>query len=55
MWAAFLANFLDNDEKYTHLDIAGTALNSYEPYGYVNKGMTGFWVESLSDVLQKLK
>jgi leucyl aminopeptidase len=55
MWAAFLANFLDNDEKYTHLDIAGTALNSYEPYGYVNKGMTGFWVESLSDVLQQLK
>jgi len=48
MWAAFLYHFLQNNEKYTHFDIAGTAINSYEPYEHVNKGMTWFGVESLS-------
>jgi len=55
MWAAFLSNFLLNWEKYTHLDIAWTALNSLEPYSYVNKWMTGFWVDSLSTILKNLK
>jgi leucyl aminopeptidase len=55
MWAAFLSNFLDNNELYTHLDIAGTALNSFEPYWYTNKWMTGFWVDSLSTLFQELK
>lgn len=54
MWAAFLANFLLNNEKYTHIDIAWTALNSYEPFAYVNKWVTGFWVDSLSSILKKL-
>ncbi len=53
MWAAFLSNFLLNWEKYTHLDIAWTALNSLEAYSYVNKWMTGFWVDSLSTILKK--
>lgn len=55
MAAAFLSNFCDNDEKYTHLDIAGVGLNSYEPYGYVNQWNTGFWVDSLSEILQNIK
>jgi len=54
MWAAFLSNFVLNNEKYTHIDIAWTAMNSYEPYAYVNKWMTGFWVDSLSDILENL-
>ena len=54
MWAAFLVNFCLNSEKYTHLDIAWTALNSYEPYAYVNKWMTGFWVDSVSFILKNL-
>ncbi len=55
MWAAFLVNFILNWEKYTHLDIAWPAINSLEPYWLMNKGMTGFWVDSLSSILQDLK
>lgn len=54
MWAAFLANFCLNNEKYTHLDIAWPALNDYEPFGYANKGMTWFWVDSVSKILRSL-
>jgi len=55
MWAAFLSNFLMNNEKYTHIDIAGTALNSYEAYWLANKWMTGFWVDSISSILRELE
>ena len=55
MWAAFLYNFLMNDEDYTHIDIAWTALNSYEPYWLANKWMTGFWVDSVSNILENLE
>ena len=54
MWAAFLVNFCLNNEKYTHIDIAWTALNSYEPYWYANKWMTWFWVDSISYILKNL-
>ena len=54
MWAAFLSNFLMNNEDYTHLDIAWTALNSFEPYWLANKWMTGFWVDSVSSILESL-
>lgn len=54
MWAAFLSNFVLNWEKYTHLDIAGTALNSFEAYGYANLWMTWFWVDSLSTIFNEL-
>ena len=54
MWAAFLSNFLLNSEDYTHIDIAWTALNSYEPYWIANKWMTWFWVDSISSILQDL-
>jgi len=50
MWAAFLSNFLENDEKYVHIDIAGAYINDGEPYGKMPKWMTWFWVESLSDI-----
>lgn len=55
MWAAFLYNFLMNDEKYTHLDIAWTSLNWFEPYWYTVKWMTWFWVDSLSTIIKNLK
>ncbi len=54
MGAAFLYNFLMNNEDYTHIDIAWTALNSYEPYWLANKGMTGFGVDSVSKILSLL-
>lgn len=54
MWAAFLYNFVDNNELYTHIDIAGTAINSFEPYGLMNKWMTGFWVDSISKIFLNL-
>jgi leucyl aminopeptidase len=55
MWAAFLSNFVLNDEEYTHLDIAWPAINSFEPYGLMNKWMTWFWVDSLSKIIIDLK
>ena len=55
MWAAFLSNFVLNNEEYTHLDIAGPAINSFEAYGLFNKWMTWFWVDSLSKILIDLK
>ena len=55
MWAAFLSNFVLNNEEYTHLDIAWPAINSLEPYGLFNKWMTWFWVDSLSKILIDLK
>lgn len=55
MAAAFLSHFCDNNEAYTHIDIAGVWLNSYEPYGYVNQWNTWFWVDSLSEILQNIK
>ena len=54
MWGAFLYNFLENKESYTHIDIWWVAINSYEPYYYVNKWMTWFWIDSLSDLFLSL-
>ena len=53
MWGAFLYNFLLNNEKFTHIDMAW-AINSYEPYAYMNLWMTWFWVDSLSKIIQEL-
>lgn len=50
MGAAFLYNFLENNESYTHIDIAGTYINGWDAYGKMPKGMTGFGVESLSEI-----
>ncbi len=54
MWGAFLYNFLENKEEYTHIDIAGTYLNGGDPYGKMPSGATWFGVESLSDIFQSL-
>lgn len=51
MWWAFLYNFLMNNEKYTHFDIAWVANNGFEPYGLYPKGTTGFGVDSFSQIL----
>jgi len=50
MWAAFLSNFLENNEKYVHIDIAWAYINDGEPYGKMPKWMTWFGVESLSEI-----
>jgi len=55
MWWAFLYNFLLNNEKFTHIDIAWVANNSYEPYGLYSKSTTWFWVDSLSKLFLSLK
>ncbi|MCD5375486.1 leucyl aminopeptidase family protein [Candidatus Gracilibacteria bacterium] len=52
MGGAFLSNFLVNNEKYTHIDIAGAYINEGDPYGKMPKGMTGFGVESLSEIFK---
>lgn len=55
MWAAFLSNFILNNETYVHLDIAWTAINWFEAYWLFNKWMTWFWVDSLSSILMDMK
>ena len=55
MWWAFLYNFLMNKEKFTHIDIAGPAMNSNEAWWIMNKWMTGFWVMSLSKFFEELR
>jgi len=42
MGGAFLSNFVENKEKFLHIDIAGAYINMSEPYGKMPKGMTGF-------------
>lgn len=54
MWGAFLYNFLENNEAYTHIDIAGAYINEADPYGKMPKWMTGFWVESLSEIFMQI-
>lgn len=53
MGGTFLSQFLVNDEKYTHIDIAGAYLNGGEAYWKMPKWATGFGVESISLVLQQ--
>lgn len=53
MWAAFLANFCDKWEKFTHIDIAWIA-NYPENYGLYTKWATWFWVDSLSKLFAEL-
>ncbi len=55
MWGAFIYNFLLNNEKFTHIDIAWVACNRFEPYGLYPKSTTWFWVDSLSSIFLNLK
>ncbi len=50
MWGAFLKNFCLNNEKFTHIDIAGVAFVK-EKYWLYNIWATWFWVDSLSKLL----
>lgn len=54
MWAAFIYNFILNNEKYIHLDIAWVASNGFEPYWLYPKSSTWFWVDSLSKLFLSL-
>lgn len=54
MWWAFIYNFLLNNEKFVHIDIAWVANNSFEPYGLYPKTTTWFWVDSLSKLFLSL-
>lgn len=53
MWAAFLANFCDKQEKFIHIDIAWVA-NYPESYWLYSKWATWFWVDSLSKLFMEL-
>ncbi len=55
MWAAFLYNFLENKEKFTHIDIAWIANNTFEVYGLYAKATTWFWIDSLSKIILNYK
>jgi leucyl aminopeptidase len=48
--ALFLQEFIAEDIKWAHLDIAGCA-NNHKPYGYIPSGGVGFGVRTLVDYL----
>lgn len=47
----FLAEFVDPETGWAHLDIAGPAWNSGSPHGYTPRGGTGFAVRTLVQFL----
>ncbi len=53
MGGAFIYNFRTKEEKFTHIDIASVA-GSNTSFWLYPKGVTWFWVESLSAILEKL-
>ncbi|KAG5504417.1 hypothetical protein JKF63_04869 [Porcisia hertigi] len=53
--AAFLANFVEPDVQWAHLDIAGVADVGDKPKGYEPAGVTGFGVQLLVDFLRHNK
>ena len=50
----FLQEFIPDDLPWVHLDIAGPAYNSAEPYGYTPHGGTGAAVRTFVEVLEDL-
>ncbi|CAJ1025142.1 Cytosol aminopeptidase family, catalytic domain containing protein, putative [Leishmania lindenbergi] len=53
--AAFLANFVEPEVQWAHLDIAGVADVGDKPKGYEPAGVTGFGVQLLVDFLRPNK
>ncbi len=53
MWAAFLSNFCDKNEKYIHIDIAWVSYRE-DDFWVFTKQATWFWVKSLSEVFLNL-
>ena len=49
----FLQSFIP-DRRWAHLDIAGPALNTHEPWGDTPKGGTGVGVRTLVTVLEAM-
>jgi leucyl aminopeptidase len=52
--AIFLKEFVAEGTKWAHLDIAGTAFNESEPWGYTPKGGTGIAVRTLVQIAEDL-
>jgi leucyl aminopeptidase len=50
----FLKEFVADGVKWAHLDIAGTAFNESEAYGYTPKGGTGAGVRTLIQLAEDL-
>jgi leucyl aminopeptidase len=48
----FLKEFVGENTKWAHLDIAGPAFNEGSPYGYTPKGGTGAAVRTLVQIAQ---
>ena len=52
--AWFLSEFVTPDLPWAHIDIAGPAYHSGEPYGYISKGGTGVPVRTLLNLLEDI-
>src|SRR5262249_48421430 len=52
--AQFLAEFVADGVRWVHLDVAGPAFNTGEPWGYTPKGGTGTAVRTLLAVLEDI-
>jgi leucyl aminopeptidase len=50
----FLSEFVTDGVAWAHIDIAGPAYHSGEPYGYVSKGGTGVPVRTLLQLIDRL-
>lgn len=53
--AAFLANFVEPEVQWAHLDIAGVADSGDKPKGFQPAGVTGYGVQMLVDFLRTNK
>jgi leucyl aminopeptidase len=52
--ATFLREFVPDDLRWAHLDIAGPAFNTRGAYGHVPSGGTGFTVPTLVELATEL-
>ncbi len=50
----FLAEFVADGVPWVHIDVAGPAYHTGEPYGYVAKGGTGVPVRTLIDLIEDI-
>lgn len=52
--AQFLADFVNKDASWAHLDIAGPANNDAAPYGVIPKGASGVMIRTLIGFAQRV-
>jgi leucyl aminopeptidase len=50
----FLQHFVDDDQRWVHLDIAGPSFNEGSPHGYTGKGGTGYGIRTLVEYGHRL-